>query len=86
MHPILSTILGIALLALIVFGRSYKHRLELFRGDWLLASVKLWTLFGVLLAAGSQYFLCQGITNPSLIAAIDGIALYAAYIQICRDC
>ncbi|MBX9879569.1 MAG: hypothetical protein K2Y22_14020 [Candidatus Obscuribacterales bacterium] len=85
MHDIPSTALGVALLALIVFGRSYKHHLELFRGDWLLGTFRLWPLVGLLLAAGSQYFLCQGISDQSLIAAIDGIALYAAYLQICRN-
>ncbi len=85
MHDIPSTALGVALLALIVFGRSYKHHLEPFRGDWLFPSIKLWTLVGLLLAAGSQYFLCQGISDQSLIAVIDGIALYGAYLQICRN-
>lgn len=85
MHDTLSATAGILLLALIIFARSYKHRLELFRGDWLFASIKLWYIAGLALALGSQYLLYNSHLNSEFILDIDAAALYLAYIQICRD-
>lgn len=82
MNPILATELGLVCLALIVFARSYKYHLVF---DAYFFSIKFWYGAGLLLAAGLQYCILQVTTDPLAISVIDGLALYAAYIQICRD-
>lgn len=85
MVDILSAVAGIFLLELIVIGRRYKHHLEMFRGDWLFTSVKFWYIAGLVLAAGSQYLFYISHCSPEFILTVNAIALYLAYIQICKD-
>ncbi len=75
-----TAIIVTVLLGLIVFGRSYSHRLTI--PDPLFV-IQLWPLVGIVLVVVSQYLLYN--THDQLLTVmVNGVALFGAYIEICR--